>query len=324
MSEEYILIDASTNKEYLLKLDNDIDGDINNSVNFNNIDKNTIIKAEKLTPDEYEKIKKELEPLPDKYYVDRRDGEGFAQFHIRGITVEDYEAYQSGKKSFENIIIGHSLHMDLRYKLEGLDKLVQYVVTESDIDSYLRMMKGEKNPNQRGAANVQKALVVAKPSGEPPENLKKAEEEEKEVLLNKESAKTIKKYIISDQSYFINPGEVGSYEGTYAYLALIWRGKVREGVQRPDLHEIFLFPDSDIPNINKELFNGRFIVRCFRQNNDKIWLIFKATEDQYPMNSWCSIDKSFHFLTDPKNVKYIGHEEYPEWKERKEICQKKK
>jgi len=82
VSEKYILTDIETNDEYLLDIDDDIILDDNINLSSDNI----ITKAEKLLPEEYEKIKKELEPLPNKYYVDRRDGEGFAQCLASPIT----------------------------------------------------------------------------------------------------------------------------------------------------------------------------------------------------------------------------------------------
>jgi hypothetical protein len=87
--------------------------------------------------------------------------------HIRGIKKEDYQLFKQGKMSFQSIILHRSLHVDLRLKLEGLERLVQFVIVESDIESYIRMMKGEKNPDQKGANNTQKSKVVWKPSGEP-------------------------------------------------------------------------------------------------------------------------------------------------------------
>lgn len=271
-------------------------------------------KAKKLLPEEYEKIRKPLQPLPRDYYVDWREGVAWSQWHIRGISIEDKELFDKGEKTFKEIIMGHSLHQDLRLDL-GLKKLVQFLITESDMKSYVRMMKGETNPSD---GNVQKSKVIYKPSAGEPQDVVKAEEEE--MLIDKEGAEIIEKYIISESSYWIPPGEVGSYSTSWAYMGTIWTGNVSEGVQREDLHEEFFYPDENLPNPNSELFDGRFIVRFFNQKPPTYW-IWKAKNDPYPLNPYCHVDRGSHWLKPENEVKMVGHEAYPEWKDRREDCQ---
>ena len=307
---KYLLVDEKTGDEYALKFETY---------------KREIEKAVKLTNDTYKLIRKELEPLPNKFYVDRKDGKCFSQWHLRGILPEDYKAFKKGEKSFQEIIIGRSLHQDLRYKLKGLDKLVQYVITESSMESYVRMMKGELNPEQKGAPNVQKAKILSKPSGEPTEEWLKrhtVKSEAKGALIDKKGAKIVDKYIMHNKSYWLKPGQVGSTPYTYAYLGTIWTGEVKEGTSRSDLHELFMYPDKNLPNENKELFDGRFIIRCFKgtDNRPNTWWIWKATTSKFPLNPYCSIDAGFHYLIPAEDVKKIGHAAYSEWTKRKVDC----
>jgi len=285
------------------------------------IDKN----AKKLTKEEYKTLitddKFKNKPLPKTYYVDQKSGLAFLQAHLRGLLPEDVKKWKDGKLSFVELIKNHSLHCDLRLQFKGLPKLVQYVITESDVESYIRGLTGAKNPNQKGYPSPQKVKIISKPSSEPPDALRKSEDE-KEVgkLLDEKGAKIMDNYIIKNRSFIIPAGEVGATGDKDAYLGLVWIGTAIEGVQREDLHELFFYPDSRIPEINRKLLNGRFIIRCFKTSAGRTWWMFKATDTENPMNPTCHLDFGYHYLLPEEKVKYFGHEEYPQWKQRKEYC----
>ena len=276
----------------------------------------------KLTKTEYKELLKTKDysgiPLDDEYYKDQKSGNGFCQWHLRGLEPEEVKKWEDGKLSFPKLIEGHSLHEDIRLILPSLSKMVQYVVVESDIESYIRMMNGELNPKQKGVKNVQKAKIVSKPSGEPPKIKLK---ETKDMLIDEKGAKLIDKYIIHKQSYIIKKGEVGATKDKDAYMGLIWIGNVSEGVQRPDFHEYFFYPDNKMPDSNKKMMDGKFVIRCFKGNERPAsWLIWKATKNPFPLNSFCYIDKGFHYLIPADKVKKFGHESYKEWENRKTSC----
>ena len=276
----------------------------------------------KLTKDEYKDLLKKEDfsnrPLDKKYYKDQKSGNGFCQWHLRGLEPEDVKKWEDGKLSFPKLIEGHSLHEDIRLTLPSLSKMVQYVVVESDIESYIRMMNGELNPEQKGAKNVQKAKIVSKPSGEPPKiKIKEA----KDMLIDEKGAKLIDKYIIRKQSYIISAGQVGATKDKDAYMGLVWTGKVSEGVQRHDFHEYFFYPDNDLPDLNKKMMDGKFVIRCFKGNERSTsWMMWKATKNPLPLNSFCYIDEGFHYLVPADKVKNFGHENYKEWKTREKDC----
>jgi len=170
-------------------------------------------KALKLTPEDYKKLLKEGDyknkPLPAKYYVDYREGYAFAQFHIRGIKPEDRDAFLKKKKSFKDIILGHSLHCDIRWHLRGVDKLIQGILVESDIESYIRVLLGELNKEQKGPANVQKGLFLSKERMQIEEPSNMRIKKTKEYLIDEKGAEIIDKYIMKDKSFWIVPGDVG-------------------------------------------------------------------------------------------------------------------
>jgi len=233
-----------------------------------------VSKKEGRIPDDiYEKYAVENKPLPKEFYKDYRESKvAFAQFHIRGILPEDADKFKSGKISVAEMVEGHSLHCDLRIDF-GFEKLIQWVITDNEPASYIRTFKGETDPK---TGNVQKSKVIVKPSALlEPEEKKKSQEET--LALDKEGAKIVEKYDIKKGSYLIEPGDVGATAKTYAYMELIWEGKVKAGVQRQDLHEYFMYPNDDLPSLNKELFNGRFIIRCFKFKDGNTWMIFKGS-----------------------------------------------
>jgi len=232
------------------------------------------IKEGKIPDEIYEKYAKENEPLPKEFYVDQKEGDAWVQSHFIGLLPEDVKDWKSGKKSIVDLIENHRMHNDLRMDL-GLKILIQWVVTQNSVEDYIRTWKGEIDPKTN---NTSKGLAIVKPSAllQEPKETKKADEN-KETLLDRKSSELISKYILKEGSYIIPAGEVGATKDKDAYMALIWKGKVKTGVNRDDIHEYFFTPDKDIPSINQELINGRYIVRCFKLSTGNKWWIFKAS-----------------------------------------------
>jgi len=282
-------------------------------------------KAQKLTPEEYKQLIKEGDyknkPLPSKYYVDYREGYALAQFHIRGVKPEDRDAFIKHKKSFKEIIIGHSLHCDIRWHLKGIDKLIQGILVESDMESYIRVLLGELNKEQKGHANVQKGLFLSKERMQIEEPSNMRIKKTKEYLIDEKGAEIIDKYIIKDKSYWLFPGDVGATIHAFGYLGAIWTGKVKTGTARPDYHELFFYSDTDQPELNQKLLNGRFIIKAFkRPQGSPLYWIWKATADPEPENPYCHLDMGYHPIMLETKIKYFKKEDYPEWDKRKEIC----
>ncbi|MCK4258106.1 MAG: hypothetical protein KAX49_03965 [Halanaerobiales bacterium] len=281
-------------------------------------------KSTKVLPEEeYKKIVKDykLKSLPKKYYSDQRNGIAFAQFHIRGVLPEDKEVFDKGKKSFQEIILGHSNHCDLRWILSGLkEKIFQGVIVDEDMKSYIRGMLGELNPKQAGPANVQKVLFLSKmKSGisEPERVIKKVEEP----LINKEGAKIIDKYIMHSSSFWIAPGDVGATKFGYGYLGTIWTGKVSTGCERPDYHELFFYSDDKLPALNKKLFNGKFVIKAFkRPKGEPLYWFWESTAQPYPTNPYCHLDKGTHNIISEMKLDKFSKEEYEEWGSREAEC----
>jgi len=189
----------------------------------------------KITKEIYKTYAKENEPLPKEFYNDPREGEAFAQSHIRGLEPEDVEAYKKKKIGLAELFTKHSIHIDLRMKL-GEKKLIQWVITAQNTEKYIRMLKGEYEETAAGVKQPTKAMAIVKPSAEEPEmkEIKKTEEL-KEPSISEKGAKLLEEIQIPG-GYFIHPGEVGSSQYKYAYMGLIWRGKVKTGVSRKDYH----------------------------------------------------------------------------------------
>ncbi|MBU0792206.1 MAG: hypothetical protein KKC55_17350 [Gammaproteobacteria bacterium] len=308
----YDKIETSSTSSNLIP---DINTTIINISNSNNL---ITQKSKELNIEEYKELIRNDEfrnkPLPSQYYKNQKGGTAWLQAHIRSLNPEEVKEWKNGKISFPELIKNHSLHMDLRLNLNGLPKLVQFVIVESDVESYFRGLIGEKNPHQRGVANVQKIKIVSKPSGEPPITLKNKEEEVGK-LLDESGAKLLDKYINKNRSFIIPAGSVGATSDKDAYLGLIWIGKVEEGIQREDFHEYFFYPLD-----NSELLNGRFVIRCFKTEAGRTWWMWKATDNSNPANPYCHIDRGFHYLIPESRVKYFGHEDYAEWESRKDSC----
>jgi hypothetical protein len=263
----------------------------------------------------YKELAKENEPLPSKLYIDPKVGKGWAQMHFRGIEPEQYKQVKSGKLPLWKALEGQSVHIDLRIDFPGMEKLVQYVITESDIQSMFKMLKGEKRETQGGVMNVQHSMVVSKPSGEPPESYGKlfskpqpesSNPKDYSPSINEEGAKMADELILHDGSYWIKPGGIGATKNTYAYMALIWQGTVKTGTERHDLHELFMSKEK----AKDDFFDGKFVIKCLKGPEKARWEIWEAITKPIPMCSITHSDIGYHYLIPASKVKGFGREYY--------------
>lgn len=256
----------------------------------------------KIPDDIYQKLAKPNQPLPKAFYNNYREGYAWAQMHIRGIEKEKYEKYMKNEITFEEMILGDSIHVDLRIKFS--DAFVQWVLTQNEIPDYLDTLLGK---NDKRTGNVSKALAIVKPSAEEP--VEKAKKEQ-ELIIDKEGAKLIASLINHKKSYFIEPGDVGATAYTYSYMGLIWEGECKTGVQREDMHEYFFYSNSDI-------LNGRFICRCFEDKKERMWWFWKARDDPMPLDPIYHCDTGYLYPIPPSKVKKLGREQYVEESKKK-------
>lgn len=260
----------------------------------------------------YKELAKPRMPLPRSLYINQKKGDGWAQMHFRGIPPETYEKIKNNELPLWKGLLGHSVHIDLRIDFPGLDKLVQYVITENDIQSMVKMMMGKKRPTAGGIENVQHSMVVSKPSGEPPEELKYYSEENildelKYPSINEEGAKLAESLIQKDGSYWIEPGGIGATSSTYSYMALIWLGTVITGCERHDLHELFMYKKQGSENI----FEGKFTIKCLkREDSTARWEIWKAITDSTAMDPIMHSDIGYGYLVPAEKVDRFGREAY--------------
>ena len=274
----------------------------------------SLIKSTALPKEKYEEIVNDykLKPLPDEYYHSPKKGDFWAQMHIRGVTPEEYDDYKSKKIPLWKAIQNHSMHVDLRCSFPGLERLLQFVLVEDSIDSYIKVMKGAIDSK---SGQVSKGLIVIKPSAmEPSERLKK-NEEKGEMLLNEAGAKKVANLIIGAKSYWIEPGGIGATKDKWAYMGAIVLGKVESGTMREDFKELFLHAEGT----NAELWNGRFIFKAF-ESPRHLWWTFKAIKTTTPCNPYCEIDSGNFKLLPAERLKHYKKEDYTEWKARKEKC----
>jgi len=264
----------------------------------------------KIPKEIYKTHAKENEPLPKEFYNDYREGEAFMQTHIRGLEPEEVEKYKKGKITLAKLFEGHSIHLDDRMSFSGLKRLVQWVITDNNVESYLRMLKGELVETASGVKNVAKSFALVKPSAEEPGMVKKIEGI-KEPSISKKGAKILADLQIVKGSYFISPGEVGATAYKYAWMGLIWRGKVKSGIGRKDYHEYFYYPDEKLPEKNKELVKGRYVVKAFKRPKGagNYWQIWKATEG-FPADPIEHKDSGYYILVPAGELKAIGREHY--------------
>lgn len=271
----------------------------------------------KLTKTEYKELLKSEDysgiPLDDKYYHSPKKGEFWAQMHIRGILPEEYENYKSKKIPLWKAIRNHSMHVDLRNKFEDMKSLLQFVIVESDIESYMNVMEGKKDLKTNKTAT---GLVIIKPSAmEPSERIK----EKKDMLLDEAGAKKVVDLSIESKSYWISPNNIGATKDKYAYMSTICVGNVKSGTMRSDFKEIFFVPDKNIPDKNQNLFNGRWIFKALKVPNP-LWWAFKATKTETPCNPHCEIDSGNFELKPADKLSQLKKEDYNEWQNRKDEC----
>jgi len=165
----------------------------------------------KLTKEEWKKLAEQYKgrPLPPEYYADFKPGKlAFIQWHIRGILPEDKEAYDKGKKSFSEIIVGHSLHQDFRMWFQGLSKPVEWVILDDSMEAYERYNLGKRDPK---TGNVQKSLAVVKEAEALKEKATKKAQDK--LLISEKDTKIIEKYALHEYDNWLPPGDVGCLDG---------------------------------------------------------------------------------------------------------------
>jgi hypothetical protein len=264
------------------------------------------VNDSQIPKDVYSKMVKDNSPLPKQIYIDQRTGKAWAQMHFRGIEPEKYKLVQDKKAELWQVLVGHSAHIDLRIDY-GLEKLVQFVLTENDIQSMVNTMKGTKRETINGIMNVQHSKIVSKPSGEPPEGPEKYYKAEPAMAaINEDGAKIAQSLDITDGSYWIEPGGIGATVNTYSYMMLIWEGTVVTGTERHDLHELFMYKT----RANDELFNGKFTIKCLSDGTTKRWEVWKAITDPKPMDPIMHADCGYHWLVPEERVDGLGREYY--------------
>ena len=169
-------------------------------------------KAPKFLPkEEWEKLAEQYKgrPLPPEYYADWRRGRfAFIQWHIRGIEPEDKKAYDKGKLSFADIIVGHSLHQDFRMWFEGLSDSIEWVILDDSMEAYERYNLGERDPK---TGNVQKSLAIVKEAEVLKE--KAAKKAQDKLLISEKDTKIIEKYALHEYDNWLPPGDVGCVDG---------------------------------------------------------------------------------------------------------------
>lgn len=266
------------------------------------------IKAESIPKAIYQRYAKENQPLPHQFYTNYQEGDAWAQTHIRGLEPDQVKAYEAKQMTLAELFKGHSIHIDLRMKL-GQEKLIQWVILDNDIPSYLRYLRGESRETAGGTMNVQHSMAVVKPSAEEPSKLEKAEER-KEPTISRSGARELGKIQMPLRSYFIPPGGIGATRNTASWMGLIWIGKVKAGIQRKDYHEYFLIPGKMLPD-SKKLFNGRFVFKCLkRKGGTARWETWKAATDSKPADPILHADSGYYYPVKADQVNGIGREKY--------------
>ena len=259
-------------------------------------DLNKWIEDSKIPTDVFEDIAKDNEPLPKNLYIDYEEGKAWSQFHISGLEQEEVKAYEDGNISLATLLLDHPVHCDLRMKFG--DKFIEWTIVHDNIPNYFNTLLGRVDQE---TGKVSKGLAIVKL------------EEDKlddETIINENDAELLANTIMMDKSYFIEPGEVGATTDKYALMGTIWIGKVKSGVQRVDGHEYFLYPNKDISDENKELFNGKFLARCFKTEESKFWCIWKCNPKA--MDSIDHSDTGDYYPVKASEVEKFGNEAYKE------------
>jgi len=264
-------------------------------------------KQRVLSTEDYDALLKETDytnkALPDKYYLNHKEGDFWSQVHIAGITPSEYKDYKDGKIPLWRTFVNHPMHIDVRAKFET-DDLMQFVIQEKSVNAYLKVLEGEVDSKTK---RVAKGLVVVKSS-----------EENKDTILTPTAAKKIAKYIIEDKSQWIGSGEAGASTNGWGFLGTIVTGEISTGVMRPDFREIFLTPDETLPSKNKSLLSGKWILKALNEP-EHFWMTFKATKDTLPANPYEKVDSGDYQLLPASELKRFSKEEYPEYSSRIEL-----
>jgi hypothetical protein len=235
----------------------------------------------------YRELAKPNQPLPKSLYINQKTGEGWAQMHFRGITPETYKKVESKEISLWDALLGKSVHIDLRVNYPSLEKSVQYVITESNIQNMHDTMTKSKR-STIGGVEMDKL-----------ENLS----------IDEEGVKLAEQLTLQEDSYWIEPGKIGATPNTYAYMALIWMGSVTTGCERNDSHEIFMTRTKG----NEGLFEGKFTIKCLQDTTRaKKWEIWKEALNSIPQDPILHSDIGYSYLVPSESISNIGREFYRE------------
>jgi hypothetical protein len=86
----------------------------------------------------------------------------------------------------------------------------------------------------------------------------------------------------------------------------IWEGEITTGTERHDLHELFMTKK----NAQKDIFEGKFTIKCLSDGKINRWEIWKAISDPMPMDPIYHSDCGYHWLVPEEDVDGLGHEYY--------------
>jgi rhodanese-related sulfurtransferase len=259
----------------------------------------------KMSKEIYKTLAQNKEPLSNEWYIDYREGDAWAQSHIRGITDEEVADYQSKKKSLAEIFDRHSVHIDLRIDF-GLSTLTQFVFTDNTVGDLILMMSGGKTTNKVGKIAQSHSMMIVKPSAEEPQKFNKTDIKI-EPAIDSEGAEALDEIQIMNGSYMIKAGGVGASSQRNAWMGLIWTGKVKSGVQRNDLHELFLFSDD-----NNKLLDGRMVIKALTDGKTNRWEVWMATTDEKPMDPILHADTGHFYPVPAEKVTKLGRDSYKE------------
>ena len=249
--------------------------------------------------DIYDKYAKPCEPLPREFYTDYREGSGWVQTHIRGITDDEISDYESKKRTLSDILVSHSVHLDIRLNL-GLPTLIQFVITDNTVKDLIDYMVGTRTRDKSGKLNVHHSMMVVKPSSEEPQKIGKSDE----MAIDEEGSKLLAGIQNIKGSYIIPTGDIGATSLKSAWMGLIWTGKVKSGTQRKDFHEFFFYPDEG------NLFNGRMIFKALKDSGTARWESWFAMSDQLPSDPILHKDSGYYYPVKAELLTKLGRGNY--------------
>lgn len=222
--------------------------------------------------------RKDGEPLPAEYYKypdEIRDSiergrwfYGWLQAHWRGMSVDEYKAWEEDKNV--PLFKDHSVHFDLRLELpKSLDnELIQWVLA-GKIDRLLRGMLGTTDPD---TDRVQSLMAIVKPSAFEsglraerlirkawgPAGYPSRDELVRRLASGSKRIRSGEDMLTPLKGYFMEPDDPANLSGeaeTYAYLQLIDEFEWCPGVQRTDAHEYFFRKSKH------GVVDGRYVLR---------------------------------------------------------------